>query len=378
MSEILSPRMRDMEKTLIRRVNDLADASCINLGLGELVFSAPKAVLDHVRENLGSWWLGYSPNEGLPELRELIASRAGYPFSPDQVCITLGAEEALLDVLMAVAGDGDEVLVPDPGFPAYPSLVRLAGGTPVPYPLLPGRGFRLRAGDILERITPRTKAVILNSPNNPTGAVDSGQELETLAAGLRPLPVLAVSDEVYADIVFEGPAASIAPFLERCVTVNSLSKSFAMTGWRIGWCAAPPDVAKAVRTFHQLAVMCAPALSQRAAIHALRGFADEERARNLTELGKRRDIAMACVDRFLGLPYARPAGTFYLFLDISSRIPKGADSLAVALEILKKEKVVTIPGRAFGRNGEGYLRISFAPRPEVIEEGIRRLGRFFS
>lgn len=378
MSQILSPRMRGMEKTLIRRVNDLADASCINLGLGELLFPTPKAVLEYVRENLESWPLGYTPNEGFPELRELIAARAGYPLSPDRVCVTLGAEEALLDVLMAITGEGDEILVPDPGFPAYPSLVRLAGGTPLPYPLLRGRDFRLRAGDILDRITPKTKGVILNSPNNPTGAVDSGEELEKLAAGLRPLPLTAISDEVYGDIVFEGKAASIAPLLDSCVTVNSLSKSFAMTGWRIGWCAAPPEVAKAVKTFHQLAVMCAPSLSQRAAIHALRGFADEERERNLAELKKRRDVAMECVDRYLGLPYARPAGTFYLFLDISSKIPKDGNCLATALELLKKEKVVTIPGSAFGRNGEGYLRISFAPRPEQIEEGIRRIGRFFS
>jgi aspartate/methionine/tyrosine aminotransferase len=378
MTEILSPRMRGMEKTLIRRINDLADPSCINLGLGELKFPTPKAVLEHVARNLDRWPLGYSPNEGLPELRELIARRAGYPLSPNQVCVTIGAEEALLDVLMAVTGPGDEVLVPDPGFPAYPSLVQLAGGRPVPYPLLAGDGFRLKASSVLALVTPRTRAIIVNSPNNPTGSVTSHDELGKLADGLKILPVLAISDEVYADIVFDGPAPSLGPLLERSVTVNSLSKSFSMTGWRIGWCAAPPDVAKAIQTFHQLAVMCAPSLSQRAALHALGGFADEERKANLEELRKRRNVAMDCVERYLGAPFTRPAGTFYLFVDVSAKMKKGESSLDAALGILKKEQVVTIPGSAFGRNGEGHLRLSFAPEPGVIEEGIRRIGRYFS
>jgi len=377
LSDVLSPRLRKMEKTLIRQINDLADPSCINLGLGELQFPTPKAILGHVRENLGAWPLGYSPNEGFRELRELIAGQAGYPLSPDQVCVTLGAEEALMDVLMAITGTGDEILVPDPGFPAYPSLVRLAGGSPMPYPLLADDGFCLRAVNVLNVITPKTKAVIINSPNNPTGAIYSAQELEKLAAAVNSRPLVVISDEVYRDIAFDGPAASIAPLSDRCVTVNSISKSFAMTGWRIGWCTGPPEVAKAIRTFHQMAVICAPSVSQYAAIYALRGAADEERNRNLAELKKRRDIAVRCVDRYLGLPYVRPAGTFYLFLSIPSRDPKVGSSLDAALGLLKEEKVVTIPGSAFGRNGEGYLRISFAPEAEKVEEGIRRIGRFF-
>jgi aspartate/methionine/tyrosine aminotransferase len=375
---ILSLRMRGMEKTMIRQINDLADPSCINLGLGELQFPTPKAILSHVRENLDAWPLGYSPNEGFPELRELIAVRAGYPLSPEQVCVTVGAEEALMDVLMVLAGAGDEILIPDPGFPAYPSLVRLAGAEPRFYPLLSKDGFQFRAENVLSRITPKTKAIIINSPHNPTGTVHSSEEIEKMASALRSSAVMVISDEVYRDIVFEEPAASPAPYLDRCITVNSLSKSFAMTGWRIGWCAAPPDVAKAIRTFHQLAVMCATSLSQYAAIHALRGFADDEKGRNVAELEKRRDFAMSCVDRYLGLPYVKPAGTFYLFLDISAKTAKYGNSLEVALKLLRGEKVVTIPGSAFGRNGEGYLRLSFAPGPEMIEEGIKRIGRFFS
>ncbi|MBE0713138.1 MAG: aminotransferase class I/II-fold pyridoxal phosphate-dependent enzyme, partial [Candidatus Aminicenantes bacterium] len=251
----LAGRMLGMEKTMIRRINDLADASCINLGLGELKFPTPKAILDHVRENLDAWRLGYSPNEGFPELRRLIAEQSWESVSPEQVCVTVGAEEALLDVLMVLVGAGDEVLIPDPGFPAYPSLVRLAGGEPKAYPLLPEDNFVLRAEKLMGLVTEKTKAIIINSPNNPTGAVHSSKELERLARGVQALPLTVISDEVYRDIVFGDPAASFAAMTDRCVTVNSLSKSHSMAGWRIGWCVAPPDIAKAVRTFHQLAVM---------------------------------------------------------------------------------------------------------------------------
>jgi aspartate/methionine/tyrosine aminotransferase len=373
----LAGRMLGMEKTLIRRINDLADASCINLGLGELKFPTPKAILDHVRENLGAWRLGYSPNEGFPELRRLIAEQSGESVSPEQVCVTVGAEEALLDVLMVLVGAGDEVLIPDPGFPAYPSLVRLAGGEPITYPLLPEDDFAFRAERVTGLITGKTKAVIINSPNNPTGSVHSSKQLETLARGVQALPLTVISDEVYRDIVFGEPAVSLAALADRCVTINSLSKSHSMAGWRIGWCVAPPDIAKAVRTFHQLAVMCVPSLSQYAAIHALRGFADQELRANLEELRKRRDFAMACVDRYTGFPYVAPAGTFYLFVDVSSRLAKFANSLDAALKLLAEEKVVTIPGSAFGQIGERHLRISFAPEPDALEEGIRRMGRFF-
>jgi aspartate/methionine/tyrosine aminotransferase len=377
MPRLLAGRMTGMEKTLIRRINDLADPSCINLGLGELRFPTPKAVLDHVRENVDSWRLGYSPNEGFPELRELIAARAGEGVSPDQVCVTVGAEEALLAALMVLVDAGDEVLIPDPGFPAYPSLVRLAGGEPKAYPLLPEDDFGLRAEKLMGLVTDKTRAIIINSPNNPTGAVHSSKELQTLARGVQALPLTVISDEVYRDIVFGEPAASLAALTDRCVTVNSLSKSHSMAGWRIGWCVAPPDIAKAVRTFHQLAVMCVSSLSQYAAIHALRGFADRELRANLEELRKRRDFAMACVDRYTGFPYVAPAGTFYLFVDVSIGLAKFDSPLDAALKLLAGEKVVTIPGSAFGRIGEGYMRISFAPEPDALEEGIRRIGRFF-
>jgi aspartate/methionine/tyrosine aminotransferase len=378
MSAELSARMKGMAKTMIRQIKDLADPSSIDLGLGELQFPTPGAVIDHVRDKLGSWRLGYTPNEGLPELRSLIAARSGHGVPPEGVCVTLGAEEALMDVLMVLVGPGDEVLVPDPGYPAYPSLVRLAGGEPRPYPLAASAGFRLRAEDVVGRVTGKTRAVIINSPNNPTGAVYSGAELESLAAGLADLPLTVVSDEAYADIVFDGPAVSVGPLLRNCVTIGSLSKSFSMAGWRVGWCVGPADVVKAVGVFHQLAVTCPPAVCQYAAIHALSGFADDDKARYLEELKRRRDFALDCLAAHTGLSYVSPAGTFYVFVDISPARAALGTSEAVALRLLAEERVVTIPGSAFGRIGEGYLRLSFAPEPGLIEEGIKRIGRFLA
>jgi len=181
MTPFRSARMQGIEKTLIRQVNDRADASCINLGLGVLAFPTPAAILDRLKEEIGSWPLGYTANAGLPELRSLIAARSGSGVTPDQVCVTIGAEEAIFALLMILVCPGDEVLVPDPGFPAYPTIVRMAGGTPVPYTLSPERGFSPDAAEVAGRITPRTRILIINSPNNPTGAVYLEEDLEALA-----------------------------------------------------------------------------------------------------------------------------------------------------------------------------------------------------
>ncbi len=368
-------RMRGIEKTLIRRMHDLADPSCIDLGLGELRFPTPRPILDHVRENLDGWKLGYTPNEGYAELRGLIAEKSRVPVTADRICVTVGAQEALLAVLMVVVDRGDEVLVPDPGFPAYPSLVRMAGGEPKSYPLRREHGFRLKADDVLAGIGERTKAVILNSPNNPTGAVYEEAELKKLADGLRAAPVLAISDEVYKEIAFGAPPPSIASFSDRCAVIDSFSKSFCLTGWRIGWCAVPAELVGPLASFHQLAVTCAPAISQRAAIQALRGAADADRARNVAELKARRDFAAACLRRHSDLGFVLPEGAFYLFVDVAPKRAGFGGSLDIALKLLAEDKVVTIPGVAFGSGGEGWLRLSFASEPETLEEGIRRIGR---
>ncbi len=377
MKHFMSERMRGIEKTLIRRIHDLADSSCIDLGLGELRFPTPKSVIDHIKEKAQGWNLGYTPNEGFQELRALVAKNCGYPVTPDQVCVTVGAEEALFASLMVLLNPGDEVLVPDPGFPAYPSIIKMAGGIPKAYPLFAENDFSLKSDDVRKRITAKTKAVIINSPNNPTGAVYSKEEMNALAGLLEKREIIAISDEVYRDIYYEEEPDSVARYMQNFVVINSISKTFSMTGWRLGWCIAPPELVKLIASFHQLAVTCAPAVSQYAAIFVLKGFAEAEKRQNLEELRKRREITMRCLDEYTDLSFVKPAGAFYVFVNVSEKTTRYGNSMEISMSLLSKGKVVTVPGSAFGQRGEGYLRLSFAPPPEQIEEGIRRIGRFF-
>jgi len=371
-----SDRLKGIDKTLIRQINDRADASCINLGLGELDFPTPAALLERVSAELNSWPMGYTANAGLPELRGLIAERSGSGLTVEHVCVTIGAEEAIFAVLMVLVNAGDEVLVPDPGFPAYAAIVRMAGGIPVGYALPPESHFALDGEEVARRITPRTRALVINSPHNPTGAVYSGEELSRLAGLCRRHGLIALSDEVYREIVFEGRAESLSDYYEPTVVINSLSKTYSMTGWRLGWCVAHPELIRMLGTFNQLAISCPPAVCQRAAILALQGVADEEKKKNIEELKKRRDLAARCLDRVMGLKYHKPRGAFYIWADISARLSPSRTALDVALQLIEMEKVVAIPGSAFGRSAEGFLRLSFAASPENIEEGIRRIGRF--
>lgn len=377
MKLFLSERMRGIEKTLLRQIHDQADSSCINLGLGQPSFPTPKSILNHLKEKVDDWNLGYSLNAGLQELRELVAKNSGLQVTADQICITAGAEEALFSALMVIINSGDEILIPDPGFPAYESIVKIAGGVPRNYPLYRENNFSLKYEDVKNNITDKTKVIILNSPNNPTGAIYSSEEITKLAKLLEYRSIIAISDEVYRDIYFEERPDSIANYARNCMVINSLSKSFSMTGWRLGWCIAPPNLSKHLVNFHQSAVICAPTISQRIALFALKGLAEKEKLKNIKELRRRRNFAMSCVEKYTDLKYVKPSGTFYIFIDILGKIPKYGNSLEISLSLLSKEKVVTIPGLAFGKGGEGYLRISFASSPEQIEEGIRRIGHFF-
>ena len=372
--------MRTIEKTLIRQVNDRADPFCLNLGLGEPAFPTPGSILEHVREHIRDWKLGYTPNEGIPELREAIAkaesAATGVPVTADRVCVTVGSEEALFVALQAATEPGDEILVPDPGYPAYPSVARLVSGTVKTYPLAADRGFQLDPDEIIHRIGGRTRVLILNSPNNPSGAVYADEEWRILAKGLRGSGILVLSDECYRALTFGSRPASILRHYDNTIVINSLSKSHSMTGWRLGWAIAPAAHAGILAAAHQLAVTCASALSQRAALFCLRGGADGECAANLSELGKRRDLALAALKAYTGLSAVEPGGAFYLFAAASEACARAGGSLALALRLIAEEKVVVIPGAAFGPGGEGYLRISFASEPETIEEGLRRLGCF--
>jgi aspartate/methionine/tyrosine aminotransferase len=346
--------------------------------LGELAFPTPKSLLDKLKSEIGGWHLGYTQNQGLPELRDLVAETSGLDVTGDQVCITVGAEQAIFLTIMALVNPEDEVLVPNPGFPAYPAVVKAAEGKAKYYPLLQENNFSMRFEDIKNNITEITKAIVLNSPNNPTGAVYSSKELKKLADFLEHKKIVVISDEVYRDIYFEERPDSIANYLSNSAVIHSLSKSYSMTGWRLGWCIAPRNLIKPLVALHQMNVTCAPVVSQKIALSALKGFAEEEQKHNIEELRKRRDFAMICLKKYTSLDFIRPAGAFYIFVDISSKMPKYGSSIDISLRILEKERVITIPGLAFGSRGDGYLRISFAPDSDQLKEGIRRIGRFFS
>lgn len=372
--------MKSVEKTLIRFVNDKAGPDCLNLGLGEPSFPTPAPILAHVRENIAEWKLGYTPNEGYRELRELIAAResaeAGIPIAAERVIVTMGSEEALAVFLEAAVEPNDEVLIPDPGFPVYELITRLTPGKAVRYPLRPEHRFRLKAPDVLARVTDRTRAVILNSPNNPTGAVYEEAELAALAAGLKGTGIYAVNDDCYRALAFGPQPPSILGRYENAVQIGSLSKSHSMTGWRIGWIVTPAAVAATVGALHHLTVICATSISQRAAIFALGGGADAACAANLDELRRRRDWALAGLRTHAGLDAHAPEGAFYIFTHAPAECLRAGGSLALCLRLIEEERVVLTPGAAFGPAGEGWLRISFANLPETIEEGLKRLGRF--
>ena len=375
----LAARAAGLEKTLLRQIVDLADSSCIDLGLGELAFPTPRAVLAGVSRDIGRWPLGYTANAGLADLRAQIAARAGADIEPDRVCVTSGSEEALFIALAALIDSGDEVLIPDPGFPAYEKIIRIWGGVPVSYPLRLEDRFVLRADSLEPLLTAKTKAVVINSPGNPTGAIHPVRELEKLAGILSGRDIVPISDEVYRDLYYGNVRPpSIRDILPESVVVDSLSKSAAMTGWRLGWCIVPPVMISSVIAIHQTTVTCASVPAQRAALLVFGGAADDERRENLAELCRRRDLALAGLKNRLRLPVIEPEGAFYIFLDVSSWKKDMGSSLEIARALVSKAKVVTIPGIAFGRGGEGFLRLSFAGKPEDFAEGLDRIARFRS
>ncbi|MBN1938901.1 MAG: pyridoxal phosphate-dependent aminotransferase [Candidatus Aminicenantes bacterium] len=375
----LSARAWGLEKSLLRQIADLAGPDCINLGLGEPAFPTPRAVLDGVSRNIGRWPLGYSANAGLPELRSRIAARAGGDLDPSCVCVTSGSEEALFLALSILVDPGDEILIPEPGFPSYAGIVRLWGGRAVSYPLRPEDGFTLRSESLAPLLSEKTKAIVINSPSNPTGAVHPASELQRLAGILDERNISAISDEVYRDLYYGNDRpASIRTWLPDTIVVDSLSKTSAMTGWRLGWCITPPGLAQAVTAVHQLAVTCASVPAQRAALLVLEGAADEERRANLIELKRRRQEALSGLKVRLGLPFNDPDGAFYVFVDVSSWKRKWGNSLQIARDLVSRAKVVTIPGIAFGSEGEGFLRFSFAGTSEDFAEGLDRIARLRS
>lgn len=363
-------RLRGIQKSMIRQVFDRARPGSINLGLGEPDLPTPDVIRREAARVILEEQNGYTSHAGLPALREKVA--ADYPYlsgQSDRVVITAGSQEALYLALMTLVDEGDEVLLPDPGFVAYPTIVRMAGGVPVFYRLPAGGGFGFDADEFRSNLSPRTKAVVLISPSNPTGRVLSGDDLRLMAAALEPTAAYVVADEIYNELYYTGAKpTTISERYERTIVIGGLSKAMSMTGWRLGWLCGPAEVVTSALVLHGYVTTCASTVSQKAALAAWTAEASRARGAHRQTFRERRDHLLAHVGEELGLRAVEPEGAFYMMVDVSEH----GSSLEVTEKLLERG-VITVPGAAFGQEGEGYLRVSFCADLETLSEGVRRM-----
>lgn len=369
------PFLRNIEKSPIRKISDRAKPGDISLGLGEPDLPTPDVIRQAAIKVIAEEQNGYTLQAGLPELRERVAN--DYPdlrLTGDQVVITAGSQEALYLALMTLVQSGDEVLIPDPGFVAYPTIVRMAGGTPITYRMGAETGFSFSAESFQRSISPRTSVVVCVSPSNPTGRTLSAGDLSEIAAVLKGTGIYLLSDEIYRDIYFtkERPQ-SASSFYERTIVISGLSKSMSMTGWRLGWICGDEAVIRSALVLHGYVTTCASTVSQKAGLAVWTPEAETARAEIRHTFHRRRDYLIHLIRRELGLTAVVPDGAFYTMMNVSEYGP----SLAVA-ENLLEHGVITVPGSAFGGEGEGYLRISFCADEPKLEEGVARMERALS
>lgn len=369
----------------IRKFFDIASKveGAISLGVGEPDFITPWDIRKEAINSIQKGETQYTSNWGLLELRKLVSkyleSRCETSYSyDDEILVTVGASEAIDLSLRAYLNDGDEVLLPDPSYVAYASCITLSGGVPIPIPCVMEKQFQITAEEVEKLITPKTKAIIVPYPNNPTGAVMSEQELEKLAKIIIKYDLICISDEIYCELTYGYTFKSIVSFegmRERTILLNGFSKAFAMTGWRVGYLACPKEMMKPILKIHQYCIMCASNMSQHAAIAALnQGFKNdfEEVNKMREEYDVRRKFLVSfCKD--VGLDIVEPKGAFYVF---PSTRPLNMTGEEFANELLQAEKVAVVPGSAFGLSGDDNIRISYAYSMKSLQEATKRIERF--
>jgi aminotransferase len=374
----MNPRIGEIPPSLIRAINARKRPKDIDLGLGEPTLApdlAPfEAALAWTREH-GS---PYSPNAGFDELREVVAGYLGFPDRDARsVCVTVGSEEALFLALKTVIDPArDEVLIVEPCYLAYPKICRMEGIRHRMVPLDPEDGFAPRAQAVLDALRPETRLIVINSPCNPTGRVWPREELEALARGLAERagpPTYVLSDEVYRELYYtDAPPYSIAELYPHALVAGSLSKSNALTGLRLGWLVGPPEVMASAIKVHQFVNTAASTFSQRVAREILREPARLGAHRPLYQA--KRDVLLAQAER-AGVPLLPPEGAFYALVRLPPAL--ASDSVAAAERLLEEERVVAVPGRAFGESAEGWLRLSWVAPEEAIASGLPRIAEFF-
>ena len=379
----IAQRVGQISPSGIRKFFDLLASmeGVISLGVGEPDYATPWHIREVAIYSLEKGNTMYTSNLGMPALRHQLAvhlkDRYSLEYSPDtELLITVGVSEALDLVMRAIIDPGDEVIMPDPCYVSYPACVILAGGRPVLVPAVEESGFQLDAADIEPKINNRTKAILLGYPANPTGAVMPRDKLIAIAELARRHRLLLVSDEIYAGLVYgveHTCLAALPGMKESTILLGGFSKSYAMTGWRIGYAAASEEIIAAMTKIHQYTIMSAPTMGQVAAIEALKSGEDSV-ARMVEDYNHRR-LVMVKGLRDIGLSCFEPRGAFYAFPSIKST---GMNSEEFAEKLLVEEKVAVVPGSAFGAGGEGYVRCCYATSLDEIEEALVRMGRFVS
>jgi aminotransferase len=379
--DMVLPRVKNIQPSGIRKyfdlINEMKDA--ISLGVGEPDFVTPWNIREAGIYSLEKGHTHYSSNAGIIELREEISRylsrKYELEYNPvNQILVTVGGSEGIDLTLRALVGPGDEVIIPEPSFVAYKACVTLTGATPVTINLNSDNQFRLTPEQLESAIGPRTKLVILAYPNNPTGAIMTKSDLAKIVDVLKDKNILVLTDEIYAELTYEGNHASIANFPEmkdKTIYISGFSKAYAMTGWRLGYVCGHPDLISAMFKIHQYAIMSSPTTAQFAALEALRN-SDGDVKTMVREYNRRRRIL---VDGFrkAGLDCFEPMGAFYVFPCIRST---GMNSEEFCEKLLREEKVLVVPGDAFGECGEGFIRACYASSMENIVEAIRRVKNF--
>ena len=381
--ELLAPAAKAMRPSGIRKFFDLAAdmPHCISLGVGEPDFKTPWSVRDAGIRSLELGRTKYTANSGLKELRGEICNylqrRFDLHYKEENILVTVGGSEAIDLTIRAVVQPGDEVIIPEPCFVCYEPITQLTGGVPVHIATRAEEQFRLTADQLRAAITPRTKLLIFPYPNNPTGAVMSAAEMEEIAAILRETNVLVLSDEIYSELTYgldrHVSIASLPGMAERTIVVNGFSKSYAMTGWRLGYAAGPAPLVKVMTKIHQSCIMSAPTTSQYAAITALRQCDDQIEMMRDEYNRRRRYVVKALND--MGLTCFEPRGAFYVFPSIQI---SGLTSSEFCEQLLREKEVAIIPGSAFGASGEGYARISYAYSVDHLQTAMKRIREFLT
>jgi aminotransferase len=376
-----SKLVNEIEPSGIRKFFDLASSmdNIISLGVGEPDFITPWVIREACISSLERGYTTYTANAGLYELRVEIANYMKKQFQlsynpQDEIIVTVGASEAIDIALRAIVDPGDEVIVVEPTFVSYAPLVTLAGGKPVSVGTTVETNFRLTPALLLNAITPKTKAIMLSFPNNPTGSTMTSEELKKIAEIVEEHDLIVISDEIYAELSYDSKHASIANIKgmkERTIIISGFSKAFAMTGWRLGFATAPEDILSAMLKIHQYSMMCAPTMAQHGAIEALQNGMDD--VKKMVQNYKQRRNYIVKSFQEIGLPCHVPGGAFYVFPSIKGT---GLTSEQFAEQLLLEERVAVVPGHVFGSGGEGHIRCSYATSLDNLKEAVTRIGRF--